>query len=215
MRLAFDLAELEADRLYWLMRKWERKNHRFPLLKSWRLLDPLQAVLDQRYWQSDLDVLLASELDECMSVVKLDLDNFKLVNEKLGHSAGDEAIKLACALIKEVFGRVGEVYRRGGDEIVVLAPGLAEQECLNLAEHARRLIAEKFEVWGARRGLSLTPTASIGVVYAVSGCNAVEVTALLDEAQSTAKQLGKNRVVNLACGSNPHTNRPTIGAPAP
>jgi len=61
MRLAFDLAELESDRLYSLMRGWERKNGRFSLLKPWRLLDPLHTVLDQRYWHSDLVVLLDSK----------------------------------------------------------------------------------------------------------------------------------------------------------
>jgi len=150
-----------------------------------------------------------------MSVVKINLDNFKLVNERLGHSAGDEAIKLACTLVKEVFSGVGEVYRRGGDEIVVIAPGLAQDECSKLAECSRILIAERFAAWGAQKGLSPTPTASIGIVYATAGCSAADVAACMDEAQSTAKHMGKNRVVSVACVSRPRTNHPTSEATAP
>ena len=200
MRLAFELSELEADRLYWHMRGWERANPRFPLLRQWRLMDPLQVVFDQRYWEPDLSALLeADSSNDYMTAIKLDLDNFKIVNEKLGHSAGDEAIKLACLLVCDVFRGAGEVYRRGGDEIVVLAPGLDVEGSVELAEKLRSLIAERFAAWGQQRGLDITPTASIGVVNALTGCRAADVSRLLDEAQGTAKLSGKNRVTRLTC----------------
>jgi len=63
MRLAFDLADLEFDKIYWQIRAWERANHKFPLLYHWRILDPLQVVLDQRYWESDIQKMLANDLN--------------------------------------------------------------------------------------------------------------------------------------------------------
>jgi len=195
MRLAFDVAEIESDAIFWDMRKWERGNIQYPLLKSWRLLDPLQVVLDQRYWESDLATMLKNDFSKEITAFKLDLDNFKQVNEKLGHSAGDAAIRLACSITKEILGSFGEVYRRGGDEIIALSQGLTHSDAAALAEKLRSTLADRFEKWGAEQGLTPTPTASIGVVFAKNGSASTAVTALLDEAQNTAKKEGKNRVI--------------------
>lgn len=53
MRLVFDWADLELDPMFWKLRAWERANRSYPILRRWRILDPLQVVLDQRYWEID------------------------------------------------------------------------------------------------------------------------------------------------------------------
>ena len=50
LRLAFDLGELEGDKIFWQMKRWEWNNQQYPLLCEWRTLDPLGVLLDQRYW---------------------------------------------------------------------------------------------------------------------------------------------------------------------
>ena len=198
MRLAFDLADLESDRMYWRMRAWERENRKFAMLRKWRILDPLQVVLDQRDWEGDLQNMLANDTTRGgMTAIKMDLDNFKKVNEALGHTVGDEAIKLACSVLISVFSSVAEIYRRGGDELVALAPGLRGSKATQLAELLRTSIEDKFKVWGAAKGLSSPPTASIGLVDVEPGSSYHEVIRLLDDAQGQAKHEGKNRVVVL------------------
>lgn len=200
MRLAFDLADLESDLMYWRIRAWERDNRKFPMLKHWRILDPLQSVLDQRYWESDLQRMLTNDPGRTgMTAIKMDLDNFKNVNEVLGHSGGDEAIKLACATLIDVFSKVAEIYRRGGDELVALAPGLRGAKATELAEYLRKDIEMKFIAWGATKGLSSSPTASIGLVDVSPGSSYHEVIRLMDDAQSRAKREGKNRVITCSC----------------
>jgi len=99
---------------------------------------------------------------------KMDLDNFKGVNEALGHSGGDEAIRLYCLIVKRILGKSGEVYRRGGDEVVVFAPGLDGSAARALAEKVRNAVESDFREWGDKKGLSGFPTASIGLALVAS-----------------------------------------------
>jgi len=116
----------------------------------------------------------------------------------LGHSGGDDAIRLYCNVVRGVLGIVGEVYRRGGDEVVVLAPGLCDVRARELAERTREEVEARFRAWGAEHGLHPVPTASIGLVRCTTESS--EIIRLADDAQRQAKQQGKNRVVCLAHG---------------
>lgn len=196
LRLAFDFNEFERDQMYWRMRQWEHQNPKYPLLRVWRLLDPLQVVLDQRYWEKDLALMLQIDLGgDGLCAFIVDLDNFKIVNEQLGHVAGDEAIRMYCEIVHGFLAPVGEVYRRGGDEVVAIAPGLRKSDAVTLAEKIRTSIEVAFVKWGCERGLAQFPTASIGIVDIEPNCEYESVVQLMDEAQSRAKAEGKNRVI--------------------
>jgi diguanylate cyclase (GGDEF)-like protein len=200
LRTAFQLPELEDDRIYWRLRAWERRHQSYPLLKSWRDLDPLGVVLDQRYWERDLRTFASSaSSSNPLYVFKMDLDRFKMINDTLGHSGGDEAIRLYCELVRDTIGSRGEVYRRGGDEVVALVFGLSDVEARNLAESVRKRIETTFQDWSKARGLVICPTASIGAVVS-TGDKSVEVLCeQMDAAQRKAKDEGRNRVV--FCGA--------------
>jgi diguanylate cyclase (GGDEF)-like protein len=72
------------------------------------MLDPLGVLLDQRYWQRDLECILRTLGPQGqLAAFKMDLDNFKNVNEKLGHTAGDDAIRLYCSIVRDTLGRIG------------------------------------------------------------------------------------------------------------
>jgi diguanylate cyclase (GGDEF)-like protein len=170
LRASFQLADFEQDDLFWKMKKWERSNPRYKLLRSWRELDPLGTVWGQRYWQKDLAALLDTlGAGAILAVLKMDLDNFKRVNEVCGHTVGDEAIRLYCSIVKKVLGIAGEIYRRGGDEVIALAPGVTEGIARELAEKTRSEIESQLHEWGTARDLNPTPTASIGLTVAGRG----------------------------------------------
>jgi diguanylate cyclase (GGDEF)-like protein len=198
LRVAFDLKELEADRMFWDMKRWQRRNYRYPLLRQWRMLDPLGVVLDQRYWESDLtEMLQFLGPSGRLAALKMDLDNFHSVNNSLGHIAGDEAIRLFCSIVKGIFTKFADVYRRGGDELVVLAPDLEDPAARKLAETVRARVESEFLSWGDERGLNAHLTASIGLVLVDNVQQIGSIVRLLDEAQRKAKEEGKNRVVCL------------------
>jgi diguanylate cyclase (GGDEF)-like protein len=199
LRLAFDLTEFEADEVFWRMKQWEWANLRYPLLRKWRTLDPLGTVCDQRYWEPDLTVMLRMlKPGEPFAIFQIDLDNFKAVNTKLGQAGGDEALRLYCELLQTVFAGVGEVYRRGGDEVLVLAPGLPEGPARDLAEQARARVEEAFRSWAAEHDVHPAPTASIGLVLTTAEKSRSDIIHLVDQAQLAAKQQGKNRVTFLS-----------------
>jgi diguanylate cyclase (GGDEF)-like protein len=196
LRVSFELNSLEEDSLYPQMREWELTTRgQYPLLTPWRARDPLGVVADQRYWQRDVPLMLQMTGSEAtLAAFKLDLDNFKSVNTALGHSGGDEALRLYCCAVRDALAGRGEVYRRGGDEVVAFVPRISEADARALGEAIRAKVEDSLAHWGAERGLSLTPTASIGVALTTGRASADEVVRLMDLAQQAAKEQGKNRV---------------------
>jgi diguanylate cyclase (GGDEF)-like protein len=195
LRSPFDPSDIEGDEIFWKMKRWERANRRYPLLRHWRELDSLGVLWDQRYWEKDMAALLRTlEPGATLAVLKMDLDNFKPVNDRCGHTVGDEALRLYCSIVREVLGTVGEVYRRGGDEIVVLAPGMAEGTAREFAERTRAEIESRFGEWASVHDLDVPPTASIGLTMVDSGRSVTQTLDAVDRAQRHAKEQGKNRV---------------------
>ena len=147
-------------------------------------------------------LLLVGKSIQRLVAFEIDLDNFKGVNEELGHSVGDEALRLFCTIVKNVLEFQGEVYRRGGDEIVALIPELDAQQAQMLAEKVRAAVEERFRKWGAQHNLAHPPTASIGLAVVEGPRSAADVKRLIDSAQGEAKRQGKNRVICLDSDTN-------------
>lgn len=195
LRASFDLGELELDKVFWQMKQWEWRNQGYPLLREWRTLDSLGVVFDQRYWEADLERMMRlSGANGEIAAFKMDLDNFKKLNDALGHTAGDEAIRTYCKIVKELFRSRGQVYRRGGDEVIGLAPELGAPAALALAENIRAALESEFRRWGERHSLATSPTASIGLVLTTRPTPASVVIEILDTMELQAKRNGGNRV---------------------
>lgn len=194
LRAGYDITEFERDELYWDLTSWQRMNG-YPLLRAWRNAEPFGILLDQRYWEGDLTKLLSYKDRRTIAVFKMDLDDFKAVNDQLGHTEGDEAIRLYSTTIKDSIGTFAEIYRRGGDEVIAFAPSTTAAVAQERAEATRASIEERFQRWGNSKGLTNPPTASIGVVICSSMHSKERVITAIDAAQKRAKTEGKNRVV--------------------
>ena len=125
----------------------------------------------------------------------IDLDNFKRVNDELGHKKGDEALRGVADLIRKNLRKVDLPFRYGGEEFVILLPGTSEFESVHTAERLRRKIADNagfMDLHGRPRPI----TVSVGVsVFPDTASSAEELFDQADAAMYRAKQLGKNRVV--------------------
>jgi diguanylate cyclase (GGDEF)-like protein len=124
-----------------------------------------------------------------VTLAYIDLDNFKAVNDTLGHERGDVMLRRTAELLQQSI-RMGDVSARfGGDEFVVLLPETGPEGARALLERLRSLLAETF-------GQSPCPiTVSIGAVsFAVPPQESEELVRQADAALYAAKSAGKNRL---------------------
>lgn len=182
-----------------LRRTWQERDARFADLRHRILHRQLDQRRQQTYRQLFVDPLTGldnrARLDQELAngrsgtVLFLDLDNFKQINDRIGHLVGDEVLRRTGALLRNCCRSTDIVVRYGGDEFVVLvgdatrAAGLAERIVQRFRDEDWRDIAE---------GLDLT--VSVGIARAVSGATALQRS---DVALRRAKRIGRDVVVHL------------------
>ena len=128
------------------------------------------------------------------AVLFCDVDHFKNINDTLGHAAGDVVLSTLATRISESVRDGDTVGRMGGDEIVVLLPGVhSADEAARIAEKIRCRAAEPI----LHDGQTIRATLSIGATVSVPGESATAVTARADEAMYRAKQARRNTVVRI------------------
>ncbi|RUV68543.1 EAL domain-containing protein, partial [Mesorhizobium sp. M5C.F.Cr.IN.023.01.1.1] len=149
---------------------------------------PNRALLEDRLSQA---ILYAQRYDRWVTVVFIDLDNFKLVNDTLGHNAGDELLKTVAARMVECVRATDTVVRLGGDEFVIVLFDQPTNVDLiaETLQKIRMAIAEPVRL-GAHR---LRATASIGIAsYPKDGTNPDALLANADAAMYRAKEFGRD-----------------------
>ncbi len=162
--------------------------------------DALTGLHNRRYLDSHIPALFDQSVLRArpLSVLVLDIDKFKTINDTWGHDAGDEVLKEFAARVKSQTRAIDLVSRTGGEEIVVVVPETAGEGAYAIAERIRqRIEQEPFAIHrGAKR---IGVTVSIGVASRVAGEETA--SALLkraDTALYVAKEQGRNRVVAAA-----------------
>lgn len=127
-----------------------------------------------------------------LCIALLDIDNFKRLNDTLGHHAGDQALTHMCSVIKEALRPSDSVARYGGEEFVILLPGIDLAEATSTIERLQRELTKKFFLHENERVLV---TFSAGVAQRAPQEPQEEVIGRADKAMYKAKQTGKNRVL--------------------
>ncbi|WPE23451.1 EAL domain-containing protein [Shinella zoogloeoides] len=151
---------------------------------------PNRSMLDERVASA---IEAADECGGTMTLAFLDLDNFKLVNDSLGHHAGDELLKIVATRMMNCVRASDSIVRLGGDEFVVLISGAMRRgETVEDRLHAvRNAVAEPVEI----EGRAFQVTCSMGVAaYPEHGRNATELLARADAAMYRAKEIGRDAV---------------------
>lgn len=158
--------------------------------------DPLTALANRRHFMETLEreVDRSQRYRRPLSLVLLDLDHFKKVNDTHGHAAGDDVLKAAAGVLHSVCRDVDLASRIGGEELALILPETDAAGARIVAERVRSRIQAGRHVSTA--GEAFQVTASIGI--ATADANTVSGEALLqsaDEALYQAKDGGRNRVV--------------------
>jgi len=161
---------------------------------------PNRVLLDDRLSQA---VAHAEQDGHSFGVAMFDLDRFKVVNDSLGHRAGDALIKEVAHRLAGVARGTDTVGRLGGDEFLFIMDRLAKRED---AEHIARRAVKALELPIRLDGVDLHTSASIGIaMFPADGKSAEALIANADAAMYCAKQRGRNNIQCYAEGMNSAT----------
>jgi len=161
---------------------------------------PNRVLLDDRLSQA---VAHAEQDGHSFGVAMFDLDRFKVVNDSLGHRAGDALIKEVAHRLAGVARGTDTVGRLGGDEFLFIMDRLAKRED---AEHIARRAVKALELPIRLDGVDLHTSASIGIaMFPADGKSAEGLIANADAAMYCAKQRGRNNIQCYAEGMNSAT----------
>lgn len=156
--------------------------------------DPLTGALNRRGLDEALhrEVSKARRAGTPLSVAMLDIDDFKQLNDKLGHAAGDAALRHLAVVARQVLRPQDTVARYGGEEFMLLLPDTSQERGLDALNRLRfELAARPF----FNAGLPVPVTFSAGVAQLAADEAGAAAAARADVAMFSAKKLGKNRVV--------------------
>lgn len=157
--------------------------------------DPLTGLWNRgmAHEQLTLELLRAARHDRPLAVIVADLDQFKQVNDKHGHAAGDQVLREAAVRMRHVLRGHDGISRYGGEEFLVMLPETHADEALSIAERLRQSIESPPIVIGD--GQTVPTTLSLGVATTTSVAGGLEpLIAAADAALYRAKARGRNRV---------------------
>lgn len=177
----------------WTEEEWIKKAHKFELQSR---TDDLTGLFNHGQILAELskEFERADRYGRPLAAMMIDIDNFKLVNDRYGHLAGDKLLKTYAAVIRKSIRKIDIAGRFGGDEFLVILPE-SNAETAELV--ARRIIENVQQYKKEVIGDEINVTASIGMLArdAESRENAAVFIERVDQALYHAKRSGKNRIV--------------------
>ncbi len=213
----------DLDGLFWMavlitavlsaVNEWELRSLRHDLeglsqtaidleqLQKFASTDGLTGIANRRAFDSILEreVARATRNGSTVSLVMLDIDRFKQLNDTYGHQKGDDVLRAVAARLARACREYDTAARYGGDEFAMILPNCSPEEAVVAAERLRLAVAESHSM--------LPVTVSGGIAtFPIDGSDAVSVVTAADEALYTSKRTGRNRVTA--------SSRTTAGDPA-
>jgi diguanylate cyclase (GGDEF)-like protein len=158
-------------------------------------VDGLTGLCNRRFWDEQfvMEYKRGMRSESPSTLVMLDIDNFKQVNDTYGHPAGDEVIKKLAEIIKKTTRETDVLGRYGGEEFTMILPDTPVANVEFVAERIRRLVEKCNVVYDE---ISIKFTISVGIAgFKQSYKDSPQWLDLADKALYQAKALGKNRVI--------------------
>jgi len=162
--------------------------------------DPLTGLYNRRYMENQTAALVEHAINrgKSLSLLALDVDHFKAVNDENGHAVGDRVLQELASRLKQAIRNIDMVCRIGGEEFVIVLPNTNAEVAAKIADRMRRNVSSNPFNVGAGKG-PLTVTVSIGVAAVESQTDTMEtILKRADEALYSAKRSGRNRVNSTA-----------------
>ena len=159
--------------------------------------DPLTGMLNRKTFEATLNTILQqAEADgSSFSLALTDLDQFKQINDEMGHQAGD-AVLYGFADVLKSLGDEAIISRYGGDEFAILFPNMEREQAFLKLEHIRAEIEQKMEYQHGDYIVQRQLFTSIGVAaYPIDGADSNELFRKVDAALYRAKLTGRNKII--------------------
>jgi diguanylate cyclase (GGDEF)-like protein len=165
-------------------------------LRQAAMRDPLTGLFNRRAFEQHVRERLAAGGDGSFAIAFLDIDNFKLVNDRYGHAAGDEAIRACAAICAEAMGSGDFIARIGGEEFAAILAGVTAEEAFQRVDRIRNSVSGSIRLPGPARE---PVTLSAGICHSRNGFRDFDhLMQMADQGLYKAKHLGRNRVEQLA-----------------
>ncbi len=166
-------------------------------LREQAIRDPLTALYNRRYLFEALALEVPRAIRDVypISIILLDIDHFKIINDSFGHDAGDKTLQVLAAQLKVLSRAEDIICRYGGDEHLIVMHNMPAQKAVERADQLRKAIVKKRI---SHAGKSFKFTCSFGVaVFPVNAPTIEEVISIADHALYQSKRAGGNRVTLL------------------
>lgn len=161
--------------------------------------DSLTNTINRRHILELLEIEIRDQrnADNWLSVIMVDIDHFKRINDTLGHQAGDKALQVICRTLHSCLRQSEQLGRYGGEEFLIILPDTSPERAVQIAERCRHAIT----TMQAGMSLDFPLTASFGVTSCIK--RNIPYWDLMvrhaDEALYKAKQSGRNQVARVEC----------------
>lgn len=173
--------------------------HYFERVRHMAYVDGLTGVFNRRYFEIRVqeEIERAKRYSGAMSLIMIDIDHFKRMNDEYGHLMGDDVLRQISTIFSQNLRKVDVGCRYGGEEFTIIVPETTGEDAYYVADKLRRVIQTT-----VFPGVPSAVTISAGVAsYPANGDNRDALIKAADEALYSAKQSGRNTVV--ACSSIP------------
>ncbi|WP_287879297.1 diguanylate cyclase [Aquitalea sp.] len=166
---------------------------RYRKLRSYIINDSLTGLLNHShlYAQLEYEVLRAKRDQRALSLVMLDLDHFKTINDTYGHPAGDEVLVNLARFLKERLRRSDLISRYGGEEFAIVLPGTSQEDTARIMDALRQSFV-LIEQPGNQR--TFRQTFSAGISSLATAGDTTELVQQADDMLYQAKHKGRNRI---------------------
>jgi diguanylate cyclase (GGDEF)-like protein len=153
--------------------------------------DSLTGLSNRSSFKLDLEQLIerANKNNSSFSILLIDLDRFKMINDTLGHIVGDQLLVLTSKRLRKSLEKISRIYRLGGDEFVVLIEDVSDKQCSTAADQIIEIFKQTFSIF--HHEITITPSVGISF-YPQNGKDSDSLFKAADAAMYLAKGKGRN-----------------------